>query len=1135
MSASSRDVKEAIQKSALQSRSNSQAQIQDPSLAQDLQLLLENQPINLTQAVESFFHRFLIEHGTQAGMFGICVLDECLELLKPSKINHISLVFSLCQHFIALNNYSSLISIAYHKNPALDSKELLKHLEPQLKKLNNPLSKKILQKSMQTYIFCLQHESKHQVATKLGAQVPLKQVLRLSLQEQGEDFKKLADLTPQEFYIKYLYGRIEALLRYKLETLAINSSADARNEQGPGFLNLKTIPEETAEKNVIDITQEALKLLSCLPSNQNLAPYHSDISDIRSQQIERIKANPSFQRLEKALNLGFINKISSHLSNKARAWFNATLAYEDVEARTDIEAELILLCFDPKFKKGYTPKQETQNPYLDYLLTLQERNYEISSHQRDLLNSTWSMKTESILKLSKQHAAHLNFGDIRSLEVTPLMLATLAQNKSVVRALLHSGLADPNLQSFGITALHLAIAFNAQGILAEFMKYHLNTGGLFLKLEARAGSCLATPLITAAYVGNLRACEFLIQAGVDINAQNPQGHSPLHAACLNEHLEPKTRLAIVQLLIKQGANLSGFSALSPSENNIALFSPLIQEQLNAALDRFVQAIENPNSLTNPDLKILIELAQRFKLVDPNDARLEALLLESLKQEDFGYAEMLTQKYGLDLHLKKYSVEDLKFYLYKMTTASNDYSGLVESLIPILKQKGSLPVSELNHLLLLAVQSNSQAKKEQLIQVLIKNGADLSSLPKEPCQSLEESALNFVQTGFYKDALYLLKSNSSIRNYARLYLTLNNFSVFGYDITGIVSSSRKEGVELLTYLEEKLFKNRDHKDSASGKDGKTALPSTERDLLLQIFNENLEQRRFNALSDLLSNPSVVECVGKETLHQIITAELAKFIRSKQYALAKLFLVWINESNMSSDKAAAISIAEPVSLLRVLMFGAMKNNWLSGPDLNTKPWQESFGNLLAYTLKQSNEIANHRADFLEVLRYIAVQQPLLKAELDSILGNEEVASIFGKPELAKIIVENLKISDISETCFAYLNANPDLLTNTSLEKSILEIFKESLKNPEEISKSKQILISFLNLGSLPEGLKDYFEVLITEAQNAVSGLSKEKSSSYFYKFSEGSIKAAQEILNDLNQRLTSTQPSSERRVENTLTAS
>jgi ankyrin repeat protein len=138
--------------------------------------------------------------------------------------------------------------------------------------------------------------------------------------------------------------------------------------------------------------------------------------------------------------------------------------------------------------------------------------------------------------------------------VTPLLLAARHGNGAMVTALLAAG-ANANAKDHKMrNALLLAAAANQPlEVIAPLLKAGLDPN------EEDSNTDLSI-LATYATHGNLEACAALLAAGADPNAESTFGLTPLLAATNTRGSTDEAALAVVSLLLKQGAKPDDFPA-----------------------------------------------------------------------------------------------------------------------------------------------------------------------------------------------------------------------------------------------------------------------------------------------------------------------------------------------------------------------------------------------------------------------------------------------------------------------------------------------------------------------------------------------------------------------------------------------
>src|SRR5258708_4987063 len=102
----------------------------------------------------------------------------------------------------------------------------------------------------------------------------------------------------------------------------------------------------------------------------------------------------------------------------------------------------------------------------------------------------------------------------------------------------------------------------------------------------------STPLHVAAAYGNLNMVQLLIDYGVDVNALDRQGYSPLYLAVGTSSLQQRERYLIAQSLIGRGANVDARGSRHKT--------PLHLSSLNGSLDMARLLIEHGADVSAQD-------------------------------------------------------------------------------------------------------------------------------------------------------------------------------------------------------------------------------------------------------------------------------------------------------------------------------------------------------------------------------------------------------------------------------------------------------------------------------------------------------------------------------------------------------
>lgn len=104
----------------------------------------------------------------------------------------------------------------------------------------------------------------------------------------------------------------------------------------------------------------------------------------------------------------------------------------------------------------------------------------------------------------------------------------------------------------------------------EIIQYLISKGARINDIDEKLET---TPLMWAAFMGNMRAAKVLIENGADVNIQNSKGKTALHYATELYQNKP----ALVEMLIKAGADINVVSEI----NSIPLHSSILHNDLES--------------------------------------------------------------------------------------------------------------------------------------------------------------------------------------------------------------------------------------------------------------------------------------------------------------------------------------------------------------------------------------------------------------------------------------------------------------------------------------------------------------------------------------------------------------------------
>jgi len=159
-----------------------------------------------------------------------------------------------------------------------------------------------------------------------------------------------------------------------------------------------------------------------------------------------------------------------------------------------------------------------------------------------------------------------------------------------------------------------------------------------------------TPLHYATWEGHLKIVRLLIENGADINAKNKWGNTPLHYAIKRRHLK------IVRLLIENGADINAWNEWGETPLDIAIIRCLNNQfQTKEYIDIAKLLIENNANADGKKLEDLlfgafiagkIDLAKLLIEKDKDKffwLKLSYLLFRSIKEDKIDLAKLLIEK------------------------------------------------------------------------------------------------------------------------------------------------------------------------------------------------------------------------------------------------------------------------------------------------------------------------------------------------------------------------------------------------------------------------------------------------------------------------------------------------------------
>ena len=210
----------------------------------------------------------------------------------------------------------------------------------------------------------------------------------------------------------------------------------------------------------------------------------------------------------------FSNKIKYIIYLYVLIGFNVTLSgsYEDFFKAIELDNPAVV---QQLLQRGFDPNTPTPDLQTPLILAIQKGSTKVS---QVLVNSPQ-------LQVNRPNTS----------DETPLMLAALQQQESLVKRLIQRG-ADINRP--GWTPLHYAATKGHVGIIRILLEHHA-----YIDAESPNGT---TPLMMAAYYGTPEATKLLLEEGADPLIKNQQGLTALDFALNGPH---KEAVAYVQAFI----------------------------------------------------------------------------------------------------------------------------------------------------------------------------------------------------------------------------------------------------------------------------------------------------------------------------------------------------------------------------------------------------------------------------------------------------------------------------------------------------------------------------------------------------------------------------------------------------------
>lgn len=157
---------------------------------------------------------------------------------------------------------------------------------------------------------------------------------------------------------------------------------------------------------------------------------------------------------------------------------------------------------------------------------------------------------EEIIELLIQNGANPNY--LSRNRISSLHIAVIVQSERIVRLLLDNGAEVDLADSAGFTPLHTLVS-SRDGRVDGFVRLLLEYGADINAMTPNGDTALHW---AAAMAPNILAVKTLLAGGVDIGTRNQAGDTALDRAQANAEYTPGEVSEIIQLLEKQGSELS---------------------------------------------------------------------------------------------------------------------------------------------------------------------------------------------------------------------------------------------------------------------------------------------------------------------------------------------------------------------------------------------------------------------------------------------------------------------------------------------------------------------------------------------------------------------------------------------------